>query len=287
MARAPNENIKKAKELYHKGIPMAEIAKQLGVSDSTVRSWKSRYKWDGGEGATLQGKKRNVAKEKTPGRRGKKDVIARDVEEVARNTELTDKQQLFCIYYIRCFNATKAYQKAYGCDYATAMANGSRLMGKAKVKDEILRLKKDRLNRELFSEEDIFQKYMDIAYADITDYVEFGSRDINLGGTDSGEEKSITVSYVNIRNSNEVDGTLVSEVSKGKDGIKVKLADRMKAMQWLSDHMSLATEEQKARIAQMEAQTEQIRNASDNKGQMEVDDWIAGVMGKDVIEAEK
>ena len=29
----------------------------------------------------------------------------------------------------------------------------------------------------------------------------------------------------------------------------IKLADRMKALQWLSDHMDLATEEQRARIA--------------------------------------
>ena len=34
--------------------------------------------------------------------------------------------------------------------------------------------------------------------------------------------------------------------------------DRMKALQWLSDHMNLATEEQKAKIEQIRAQTERI-----------------------------
>ena len=38
------------------------------------------------------------------------------LSDVIENTELTEKQRLFCIYYIQCFNATKAYQKAYECD---------------------------------------------------------------------------------------------------------------------------------------------------------------------------
>ncbi|MFQ9151632.1 MAG: terminase small subunit [Blautia sp.] len=45
-----------------------------------------------------------------------------------KNPDLTDKQRLFCIYYSRCFNATKAYQKAYGCDEYAARTNGSRMM---------------------------------------------------------------------------------------------------------------------------------------------------------------
>jgi hypothetical protein len=40
------ENREKAKALYTSGETVAEIAKQLGVSVSTVRSWKSRDKWD-------------------------------------------------------------------------------------------------------------------------------------------------------------------------------------------------------------------------------------------------
>lgn len=53
-----------------------------------------------------------------------------------------------------------------------------------------------------------------------------------------------------------MDGTIISEVSKGKDGIKVKLADRMKALQWLSDHMDLATEKQRAEIALLRAKVQ-------------------------------
>ena len=68
----------------------------------------------------------------------------------------------------------------------------------------------------------------------------------------------MTVSYVNLKDSGEVDGTLINEISKGKDGVKVKLPDREKALRWLSDHMDLATAEHKAKVALLTAQRDKI-----------------------------
>ena len=255
MPKAKDARADKAFEMYKQGLKIIDIANQLGVAEGTVRSWKNRYKWNVETNATLQKNKRNVAKENKQTKKVKKESVADEVEAVIQNADLTDKQQLFCIYYIRCFNATKAYQKAYDVDYATAVVNGPRLLGNARIKDEIFRLKQERLNREFLSESDIFQKYMDIAFADVTDFVEFGNEDVDVI-LDTGERKTITVSHVNIKNDADVDGTIISEVSKGKDGVKVKLADRMKALQWLSDHMDLATEKQKAEIALLKAKVQ-------------------------------
>lgn len=119
MPKVKDARADKAFEMYKQGLKLVEIASQLGIAEGTVRSWKNRYKWDG-DNATLQKNKRNVAKNNKPPRKNKKSPVAHEVESVMKNTELNDKQQLFCIYYIRCFNATKAYQKAYGCDYTTA-----------------------------------------------------------------------------------------------------------------------------------------------------------------------
>lgn len=239
MPKAKDARADKAFEMYKQGLKLIEIANQLGMAEGTVRSWKNRYKWDDGGNATLQKKEkkeRNVAKESKRAKRAKKEPVAHEVETVIQNTDLTDKQQLFCIYYIRCFNATKAYQKAYGCDYRTAQSNGYQLLTNTYIRDEIMRLKQERLNREFLSESDIFQKYMDIAFADMMDFV-----DIHGG-------------FVSVRQ--EIDGTIVSEVSNTQSGIKIKLADRMKALQWLSDHMDLATDKQKAEIALLKAKVQ-------------------------------
>ena len=258
LARSPNQKAEKARELYKGGMKLVEIASQLECSAATIRTWKNRYKWDADESETFQKKnetKRNVSKSNASKKQSEETAVADEVRQVIQNTNLTDKQQLFCIHYIRCFNATKAYQKAYGVDYATAASIGYRLLEKDGVKQEIYRLKQDRLNREFLSESNVFQKYMDIAFADVTDFVEFGNEDVDVI-PDTGERKTITVSYVNIKNDADVDGTIISEVSKGKDGVKVKLADRMKALQWLTDHMDLATEKQKAEIALLKAKVQ-------------------------------
>ena len=251
MPKVKDARADKAFEMYKQGLKLVEIEQQLGVAEGTVRSWKNRYKW-AGDNATLQRSKRNVAKNSKTLIKNKESPVAHEVESVMKNTELTDKQQLFCIYYIRCFNATKAYQKAYGCNYTTAMSEGSKHLRNPKIKEEIFRLKQERLNREFLSESDIFQKYMDIAFADITDYVEFGNGSFN--DPETGEE--VSYSFVNLKDSKTVDGTIVSEVSKGREGAKIKLADRMKALQWLTDHMDLATDKQKAEIALLRAKVQ-------------------------------
>ena len=245
MSMNKNESAEKD---YMSGMKYKDIADKYGVSINTVKSWKKRYNWERKRGCT-QNKKGCTQK------MAEKKAVADEVKQVIQNTELTDKQQLFCIHYIRCFNATKAYQKAYGVDYATAASIGYRLLEKDGVKQEIHRLKQNRLNREFLSESDVFQKYMDIAFADVTDFVEFGNEDVDVI-LDTGERKTITVSHVNIKNDADVDGTIISEVSKGKDGVKVKLADRMKALQWLTDHMDLATDKQKAEIALLKAKVQ-------------------------------
>lgn len=258
MARSPNEKAKRARELYRGGMKLVEIASQLDVPAGTVRRWKSTYNWDD-EHKSERSEKKSERSEKK--KITKKKAVAEEVKEVMQNSGLTDKQQLFCIYYIKNFNATKAYQKAYGVDYATAASIGYRLLGNVGVKEEILRLKQERLNREFLSESDIFQKYMDIAFADITDFVEFGSGTF----TDSETEEEIPYSYVNLKDSKNVDGTLISEVSKGKDGAKIKLADRMKALQWISDHMDLATEKQKAEVALLKSKADAGKDDRENK----------------------
>ena len=212
---------------------LVEIASQLEVPAGTVRRWKSTYHWD----SEQQNERSEKKSERSESKKSvMKKAVADEVKQVIQNTDLTDKQQLFCIHYIRCFNATKASQKAYGCGYTTAVTNGPALLGNTRIKEEILQLKQDRLNREFLNESDIFQKYMDIAFADINDFV-----DISAG-------------FVTAKDG--IDGTIVSEVSNTQSGVKIKLADRMKALQWLTDHMDLATEKQKAEIALLKAKVQ-------------------------------
>lgn len=260
MPRAKNAKAEVARKLYEQGILLKDIAEQLDVPEGTVRSWKKRYDWDN---ATLQKLECNVAKESAQKKKKVskvQQVVAADIASVSENPDLTEKQRLFCLHYVRCFNATKAYQKAYGRDYFTAKAHGFELLQSVAIRAEINRLKQSRLNRELLDEHDIFQKYMDIAFADITDFVQFGQEEeyvigqfglVQVEDPVTGKKAPLKqkVNTVRFRESDSIDGTLITEVKNGKNGASIKLADRMKALEWLAEHMDIATEEQKARIA--------------------------------------
>lgn len=226
MPRTPDARAEQAKAMFLSGQKLIDIASALGVPEGTVRSWKNRYRWDDGS-ATLQRQAQRCEKKR---------AVAKEVELVIENQELTDEQQLFCLYYVRCFNATKAYQKAYGVSLASAMACGSRLLKQKKIQAQIKELKQNRLTRELLQEEDIFQRMIDIAFADMNDYA------------------IVQNGVVMIKNTKDTDGSLIQEISQGKAGTKVKLLDKMQATKWLFDHMDQATERQKAELELLKAQ---------------------------------
>lgn len=262
---------------YVAGMKYKDIAAKYGVSINTVKSWKKRYAW------SRDKKTECIQKGCTQNKKGahKKEAVAEDVSQVVINDELTDQQQLFCLYQSRMFNYTKAYMKAYpGCTYASAAVLGSRLMKNQLIRETIEQLKQNHMNREMLKQEDIFQKYMDIAFADMNDYMSFGQEEIE---TDYGPRM---INSVRLKESDQVDGTLITEVKQGRDGVSVKLADRMKAIDWLADHMDIATAEQKAKIEQIRAKTAIMSGTSEEE--TEDDGFIEALKGEvaDVWEEE-
>ena len=274
MARSRSPDSIKAEQLYHSGMSLVDIAKKLKKPEGTVRRWKSTQSWDG-ESERSEKEPEHIPSVRKEIERKKKKAIAEDVRQVMNNPDLTDKQRLFCLCYIKSFNAVKAYQKAYGVGYNTAAVNGYRLLDNARIKAEIQRLKQNRLNREMLDESDIFQKYMDIAFADITDFLEFGREEVPVmtafgplvvKDDETGEKTEVTkvVNSVRFREHDEVDGTLISEVKQGRDGASIKLPDRMKALDWLTEHMDFATPEQRERLKLLEAQRKAVERDNDD-----------------------
>ena len=70
MARAPDERINEAYELYKKGFKLVEIASQLNLPDGTVRRWKSTHKWDSERSV----KNNERSKRKKGGQKGNKNA---------------------------------------------------------------------------------------------------------------------------------------------------------------------------------------------------------------------
>lgn len=254
MARARNPDRDKAFEIYKKHggkIELVQIAEMLNRPPGTIRGWKNKDNWEERLSGTFQKnaeRSRTTKKDKGNNQKQKEKVTKKIIKEVAANEKLTDKQQLFCIYYLKYYNATKAYQKAYGCDYLTANANGPRLLVNASIKQQIEKLKSERMEGIYLDGKDILQKYIDIAFADITDYASFGQEEVVVDIDDEGEPIKRKINVVKLKDSDEIDGTIVTEVSKGRDGVKIKLADKMKALEKLEKYFDILPDNHKRRL---------------------------------------
>lgn len=254
---------------------LKEIAVELGVSEDLVSKWKRQDKW-------LDNPTNKKPTNPTI-KRAKKTA-----ECIEKNQELTDKQKLFCIYFTKTFNATSAYQKAYGCSYAAALTNGARLLRNDRIEAEIRRLKKERYTQALLEPNDIFQKYLDIAFADIGDYLSWGQEEepviaqfgpVQIPNPETGEKETLmqTVNVVRLKESSDVDTSLIGEVKQGRDGVSIKFPDRMKALEWLADHMDMATPEQKARTEKLVAEAERLRSGQGTEDDDMVLQFIRGM----------
>lgn len=214
MAGKKNPLADKAYEMYKQGVKLVDIASALDVPPGTVRRWKSTHGWDS--------ERSEKESERSATKRTKKRIPIDDgTKETLQNDNLTPEQQMFCIYYSRTFNAAQSYQKVYGCTYESAIANGSRLLTKDKVRAEIERLKEIKRQRIIASEDDFVELQMRIAFADAGDYATFGNNGIN---------------WVHISESKNVDTQIIQEIKEGQTGVSIKLADKQKAIDWLTKY---------------------------------------------------
>lgn len=262
------EKYELAYEDYLAGMKQKEIAKKYDTTINTVKSWSRRYEWS-------KKKKKGAHQNKSVHTKKECKKIA---EEIVETSELDEERQLFCIYYLKYHNKVKAYQKVKPkTPYNSACVMASRWSKEPAVIEEINRLKKELYEDALLDPHDIVQKYIDIAFADINDYLEYGRKEVPVivKNPITGEDEILkqTVNMVKFKESAYVDGTILSEVKKGKDGASIKLSDRMKALDWLSKHMNLATEEQRAKIDLIKAQTRKIA-IDDEKEEIEDDGFL-------------
>lgn len=209
-------------------ITMKDLADKHGVKPSTLRSRKNREDWQ-----------RNATK-KVATRRNTNVATQKAVAELQENNELNERQKQFCLLYLRYFNATKAYQEAYDVSYDTANSHGYKLLSNEVIKKELNRLKEAHRSDLYIDTLDIKREWLKQSFADVTDYVDFGTetkQKVDMFGgyvfDENDEPVMETRSFVRLKESAEVDGALIQEVKQGKDGVSVKLYDKQKALQEL------------------------------------------------------
>lgn len=278
MSKQPIEEVNwgKIKKEYIencKTVKLKYLAEKYGVKPGTLRSRKNREKWDDdikGRGGSVAAKSatqrkngKSVATKKEQNTKGEKGAqregFGFSIDDI-ENAELNEMQRLFCLYYIKSFNATQAAIKA-GYSKSTAHVQGPRLLGHVRIREEIRRLKGIMHEELLIDAMDVLAKYIKIAFSDTSEYVTFGQKQVQVMTMygplyeEEGEGKNKTkkpvmktVNYIDFIDSTKIDGSIITEVAQGREGVKIKFADKMKALEKLELYFDLLPDKWKRRL---------------------------------------
>ncbi len=261
------KNWELAKKDYLAGMKYKDIAAKYKVSVNTVKSWRSRHGWI-----------RGAPTKKSVHPKSKK-VAPKIVDELDENTELTEKQKWFCLYYLQRFNATWAYQKAYECNYSTAMVEGNRTLRNPKIKKQLSTLKKQLTSDLYFDVNDIIRNYIQQANSDIKDVIDFktvkklawnkiyddAGKYEDYGGNyryaprmdpDTGEQAYYYENIVKMHDSEEIDTSNVKSVRIDKGDAVVEMYDKQKALDSLLKYFKDDKDVSKAKSRKINAEAD-------------------------------
>ncbi|GAA2953082.1 phage terminase small subunit [Ligilactobacillus murinus DSM 20452 = NBRC 14221] len=251
--------IEDAEKDYLSGMKYKDIAEKYGVSLNTVKSWKSRNGWQRDatkkKGAHKKEKRVHTKKSKVAQARSP-DVI----DELVENDELKDRQKAFCLYYLQRYNATWAYQKAYGVGYNTASVEGHKTLRNPKIKKQLTELKKQQSAELYATANDIMLGYLKQAHSDVTDALEFKTvkrlswnkipddtgpyEDANGHyrldpkiDPETGEQAFYYENLVLLKDSSKIDTSNIKSIRIDKGEAVVEMYDKQKAMKELLERL--------------------------------------------------
>lgn len=164
----------------------------------------------------------------------KKAVSKEEADGIFSN--VTDQEKIFCLEYLKSYNLRNSAVKA---GYSPHM--GIKLIKLNHIREALKSYQSKREDELFLSGIDIIKMYVGIAFCDITDYVNFGTEEVPLLDgygkqmyDEDGVIRTYKRSYVRLTDSAKIDGRFIQEVRSGKDGVSVKLFDKMSALDRLS-----------------------------------------------------
>jgi phage terminase small subunit len=210
---------KKAYRHYvsHNGsVKVSWLSYLTGLTEEQLIKYRKKDKWDERwekqkieeQEAIAKGVKGNGTHQEL------EDAELNQIQLILDQSGLPPKRELFVLHYLQTYNKKQAAIKA-GFSTRSANSRGNECLLDPRVHEAITRIKTVMSKSLYLSARDIVDEYIKVAFADITDYVEFDKQTVNL------------------KDSEQVDGSLITEVKQGRDGITIKLADKMKALERL------------------------------------------------------
>lgn len=226
----------KAENDYMLGMKYKDIAAKYDVSINTVKSWKSRYKWQRGVRTKPAPTKKSVHTNKKKGAHKVKRVQPdKGALKKVAESNLPDKRKLFCMYYLRNHNATQSYLSAYGSSYATAHVNGPNLLADTRIKAMLDELRKQQARDLYLDSNDVAAEYAKQAFSSLGNFLDYDVQEFEDPDQldANGNPKRFYKTNVKPKDYDKIDWSLVKSFHLGKDGLVIELYDKQKALKEL------------------------------------------------------
>lgn len=218
-------NYELAEKDYQAGMKYKDIASKYNVTLNTVKSWKTRYKWkkdaeekESAEKVCTQNKSMHTLEKGAKNRISDED---KDFEWIDKIDGLSDKQRLFCYYYMESLNVFQAGVKAgYSPNYSRTRIY--EMLEKDSIKAFLKKLREQQKQDFLISQEKILNRHVQVAFSDINEYFE-----------EDGSLKPLS----------EVDGSLVRKIKiikkDGFESAEIQLIEKCPSLAWLTKFAGL------------------------------------------------
>lgn len=166
---------------------------------------------------------------------------------------LAPMQRQFVAEYLVDLNATEAAKRA-GYSAKTARSQGQRLLTNADIQDALGRAMAKREVRTAVTADRVLQEVGAIAFAQITDVVRWGVKEVAFGYDDDGKRlppdqlgdaamvRYELAPYVEPINSDELPESVraaIAEVSMTKDGLRIKMHGKTEALNLAGRHLGM------------------------------------------------
>jgi phage terminase small subunit len=155
-------------------------------------------------------------------------------------SDLTDKQLLFCQEYLKDLNGTQAAIRA---GYSAKSANeiAAENLAKLSIQSKVQELKNERSERCEITADMILKELASIGFSKITDFLKIEEVDKPIGEDDEeGRPITINMKDVIVFDTASIPKDkipAISEIKMTRDGISLKLHDKIAALEKIAKHI--------------------------------------------------
>ena len=272
------DNLKQEiKKQYENGATLKSLSEKYDIKLNTIKSWSSREGWKKKDKAATATKKATKEEKSKPEKKKKVSIgdkkqkaVGKVTKMLSTATDLTEKEKLFCLYYIKDYNAALAVRKAGYNTTKHSDVMGYQMLQKEHIKKYINELREYMATDAMLDVNRLIEQYKKLAFYNIDDFVELRTVE-RVMKNDKGKilrdsaGQPLTEEVEVLMLKPDYDGQLIGELSQMDNGsIKIKMPDRMKALDKLLDYVDIPKQLDRDRVA-MEKQKIKTEEKKDTK----------------------